>query len=321
MIKLQKQDVFSKNKHFQAGVCPMRIYEINPLIRFAEQFTYHSFGCCVRVTDCRIFYILKGTGEIDMEHRQYPLLPGSFFFCRENSVYTIFAKELSLISLNFDLRWSETASLHVFPPCPVSRMSDGREEPQAVSNTQTDPQTTARTAEDSPDCDMNFPFSHIYLKNGELCLPALQNILSEFSERKSYFREKAGAVLKELLTELVRIATLPANHSSDALQKTIAYIQEHYREPIRNCQLAAAAGYHEYHLNRLFLSHTGQSLHHYILTQRLDAAKRLLITTELPLSEIAEQVGFHSGAHFSSCFKKTNGIAPSQYRSQFKISI
>ena len=73
-------------------------------------------------------------------------------------------------------------------------------------------------------------------------------------------------------------------------------------------------GYNPNYLNRLVLGITGMSLHQYVLQRRLTRAAELLITTQLPVSEIAVNLGFHSASHFSGFFKKATGTTPAQYR-------
>ena len=54
----------------------------------------------------------------------------------------------------------------------------------------------------------------------------------------------------------------------------------------------------------------------YILTIKLDYAKRLLTTTTLTISEISEQAFFTDAKHFMRLFKQKNGLTPSQYREE-----
>lgn len=309
----------------------MEFKDINPLIRFAQRFTYHSPGRCVRVEDCRIFYILAGDGRISIGGLEYRLVPGTLFFCRENSVYTILAEEITLIALNFDLCWTGQGSFQalpprpvpsscsVLPPCPASSPCPGEDNAESKPIPSPVPESSADSRTGC--CDGGFPASHAYIQNGETYLSSLNEILSEFSIRKNYYREKAGGILKIVLTDLFRSDISSTGHSSNALSEVITYVNTHYREDLSNKQLASMAGYHEYHLNRLFLRYTGQTVHQYILSRRLEEAKRLLIATNLPLSEIAELTGFNSCSHFSAYFKKANGISPNQCRSQFQNSI
>ncbi len=56
----------------------------------------------------------------------------------------------------------------------------------------------------------------------------------------------------------------------------------------------------------------------YLMNLRMEAAKELLLTTELKSFEIAEKVGFSEPNYFSFCFKKQVGISPKEYRSRSK---
>lgn len=61
-------------------------------------------------------------------------------------------------------------------------------------------------------------------------------------------------------------------------------------------------------------SQTGLSLHKYIRTYRIYAAVDLLQSTDLPVAEIADRVGFGDVQQFSKAFKQVLGVPPSSYR-------
>ena len=69
-----------------------------------------------------------------------------------------------------------------------------------------------------------------------------------------------------------------------------------------------------YHLHRTFRKIAGVTPAQFLNRQRLAAAKRLLMETELSVTQISFAVGYHSAAHFSSLFRKETGKAPSQYK-------
>ena len=69
-----------------------------------------------------------------------------------------------------------------------------------------------------------------------------------------------------------------------------------------------------YYLSRLFRRVTGQSIVDYINGRRIEAAQKLLETTELSIGTVAEQTGFASAAHFRRVFRETMGTGPLQYR-------
>ena len=108
------------------------------------------------------------------------------------------------------------------------------------------------------------------------------------------------------------------SNAMDVVSKTITYIKSNYSRNLSNKMLSDLTGYHEYHLNRLFVRHTGTTVHRYILNLRINRAKDLLLNTSLSLAAIAECVGFNSNTHFSEYFKQVVGIPPMEFRKRMK---
>ena len=100
------------------------------------------------------------------------------------------------------------------------------------------------------------------------------------------------------------------------LNKVLSYIQENYDENITNEQLAKIVNYHPYYLNRVFKKYTGVTLHKYLLDYRISMAENMLLSTEITVEKIAEQVGFNSTTCFISYFKKVKFLTPSQFRNK-----
>lgn len=78
--------------------------------------------------------------------------------------------------------------------------------------------------------------------------------------------------------------------------------------------LAAAAGASRRVLERRFIAAMGQSPGAYLRTERLQAARRLLTTTGLPVNQIAEASGFRSPEYLIQAFRSAEGVSPTQYR-------
>lgn len=69
------------------------------------------------------------------------------------------------------------------------------------------------------------------------------------------------------------------------------------------------------HLNtHLFKEYTNQSVKKYINNLRIKQAERLLVTTDLPIGNIATLCGFADTNYFSTAFKKNVGLSPVKYR-------
>jgi AraC family transcriptional regulator of adaptative response/methylated-DNA-[protein]-cysteine methyltransferase len=84
------------------------------------------------------------------------------------------------------------------------------------------------------------------------------------------------------------------------------------RESVR--ALAETLGIGPRHLLRLFLRHAGATPSELASTRRVQAAKRLIDETAMPLAEIAFAAGFRSVRRFNDAFRKTYGRAPSAMR-------
>jgi AraC-like DNA-binding protein len=73
--------------------------------------------------------------------------------------------------------------------------------------------------------------------------------------------------------------------------------------------------HHQYsYLSNLFSDVEGVTIEHYIIQQKIERVKELLIYNELTLGQIAFDMGYSSVAHLSAQFKKITGLTPSQFK-------
>jgi AraC-like DNA-binding protein len=68
-------------------------------------------------------------------------------------------------------------------------------------------------------------------------------------------------------------------------------------------------------LSKLFSETEGITIEHYVILQKIEKAKELLVYNEMSLGEIAFQLGYSSVAHLSGQFKKVTGLTPSAFKS------
>lgn len=106
--------------------------------------------------------------------------------------------------------------------------------------------------------------------------------------------------------------------SSRRLETLVSYIQEYLDQEIRLVDLAKLLDLSEYYLCRSFKQAMGTSLHQYIMQQRLERTKRLLLNQDLSIAHIAQLCGFSSHSHMTSQFKRAFGISPKLWRSSVK---
>ena len=98
------------------------------------------------------------------------------------------------------------------------------------------------------------------------------------------------------------------------LQKVLSYIEEKLAEPVGVRELASQVHMSPFHFARRFKQAVGTPPHAYITHVRIERAKKLLSTTNLPLIEVATRVGYRTQAHFTGVFHRYVGTTPRAYR-------
>jgi len=100
--------------------------------------------------------------------------------------------------------------------------------------------------------------------------------------------------------------------------KAIAYMEEHFTEPLSMQQLATMCNINYYYFSRLFKHYTHSDFRNYLLTLRLNEAKRRLLQTDASITTIAMECGFTATSHFIQKFHDSTGITPLEFRKQYR---
>jgi len=98
------------------------------------------------------------------------------------------------------------------------------------------------------------------------------------------------------------------------LRRVIEFMAAHFGDKITLDQLAAEAAISKYHFTRLFREKIGQSPFRFLTETRLAAARNLLVTSNMRVSEIALTCGFTAASHFTTAFTARYGSSPMDYR-------
>jgi PAS domain S-box-containing protein len=89
-----------------------------------------------------------------------------------------------------------------------------------------------------------------------------------------------------------------------------------YAQPLSTTQLAAKVSLSVSQFNRQFRKQFHTTPRTYLTNVRLSAACHLLVSTDLPISDISLRTGFYDQSHFSNQFVRRRGLPPSQYRAK-----
>lgn len=111
-------------------------------------------------------------------------------------------------------------------------------------------------------------------------------------------------------------SSLPQEEQNvDLLTQIQQYIMQNYDDCNFSAQkIADAMSINSSYLSQFFKAHTGENLNNYIADLRIAKAKRLLISTNLSLPAIAEEVGYYNQNSFIRRFKQITGMTPGAYR-------
>jgi len=102
---------------------------------------------------------------------------------------------------------------------------------------------------------------------------------------------------------------------ADVVERVCAYIEENYaNDELTLNTVAAYVNFSANHLSGVFAQKTGKPFIKYLTDFRMNKAKELLRCTGMRSSEVSLAVGYKDPHYFSSLFKKTQGMTPTQYR-------
>jgi AraC-like DNA-binding protein len=96
--------------------------------------------------------------------------------------------------------------------------------------------------------------------------------------------------------------------------EAIELIESRYADPLGAADLAAATGVSPSHLRKIFRRLTGQAPLEYLASVRIQHACRLLLETDLAVTEIAGRVGWSDPNLFARRFRAILGLSPRAYR-------
>lgn len=149
------------------------------------------------------------------------------------------------------------------------------------------------------------------------------NAVVRFHNRNDTYKLEVSAHILLLISALVNFYVPDlekvSNDTFFKIQSALDYINKHYAEKIYTSTLSNILKICDDHFIRMFKEAMHMTPNQFIVNVRIQQAMILLSSTLLPISEIAERVGFSSYAHFCNTFIKKNNITPISYRQKCKM--
>ncbi|MGD7043360.1 response regulator transcription factor [Jeotgalibacillus proteolyticus] len=139
----------------------------------------------------------------------------------------------------------------------------------------------------------------------------------EAAFEKEASQERAGILEKSADPTLVHLSR-EQEGVKHPVKTAYQFIEEHIHRQISLKEVADLVHLNSSYFSVLFKEQTGLTFSEYITRTRLQHAKQLLMTTSMPIAEIAEQSGYQTAKYFNRLFKEYEGMTPGAYRKSKK---
>ena len=285
----------------------MKLNDIDPFVRQAtisKLKTGLYTGKKIKTRDCRLFYILHGSGEILIEGRRYNIKAGSVILFQTGTEYVWQISDMRYIAINFDYTQENNNIRRTFSPI--------RSESFPTSN-------FSKKIEFSDAAELN---AEIVFSDEASFESKITNLAVEINTAGEFKEELLSALLKSIIISIVRLKkerdTSGDNKGALLARRVIGYVQQNYNKPIKNEEIAKHFHFNPSYVNRVFKAHTGFTLRTFLIDYRINQAMEILRTQNIGISETALLVGFQDIPHFIKTFRKLVGQTPTEYRSAAK---
>lgn len=247
----------------------------------------------------------------------YYLVSGERCYFIKDQIYRICAGDLVMIPINV---------LH--KTSPSGKLSQPHERLLVNFRTEAVSALLPGKEEELKQLFERYPVLRLSTEEQHLVQPLLARMLTEQKQQASGYEEYGRLLLAELLLNLLRMAHTRPNHDGEEgggkrpyreIAEVARYINAHFEENLSLGELAGRFHLSPYYLSHVFPRVTGLTLVAYINRVRIEEACALLRKTELPVTDIAYQVGYQSVTHFGRVFKKAKAVSPQSYRREQRM--
>lgn len=145
-------------------------------------------------------------------------------------------------------------------------------------------------------------------------LQQLNNVSSliQIANNQQQYQDVLDTIIDSLIEFQIPSAMLKHNK---LIKQAVHFIEQHYTNPDMSLNMVAQeVSLSPSHFSTIFSQSMGKTFIDYLTEQRIQQAKKLLLKTNLRLTEITLRIGYSDPNYFSFLFKKKQGVSPTEYR-------
>lgn len=146
-------------------------------------------------------------------------------------------------------------------------------------------------------------------------------LIAEAEQKLYYYDDISESLVRAILGYILRILAYGDKSyfkTNESYIQAKKYMDENYAEIKSISDICRSLYISRYYLTHLFKEYSGVSPIKYIITKRIELAKTLLTTTDLPIGEIALRTGYVEINSFIKTFKNIENLTPAAYRVKYK---
>jgi two-component system, response regulator YesN len=121
-------------------------------------------------------------------------------------------------------------------------------------------------------------------------------------------------MIEKVVDEKIVNANTKIDSTKDSIRTAMAYIDQHLNKDLTLKEVAAQVHLNPSYFSVLFKEQVELNFSEYVTRRRIQRAKELIVSTRMPISEVAEEVGYKTSKYFIKIFKEIEGMTPSAYR-------
>jgi AraC-like DNA-binding protein len=162
----------------------------------------------------------------------------------------------------------------------------------------------------------------VVAEQAESLIPPFRQLIREVSvdlpQRATGIRLAIDYLVLEASRLFERVLPAPLLSLHPAVAHARELLDRQPQRPWSLGDLARLTGLSPSHLAECFTRDVGAPPHRYLVNARIERARQLLRDSDVPITQLATELGFASSQHFAAAFKKSTGVSASGYRARLR---